>query len=144
VQAEVHSQVAGQRAAAVDPELAAKLGHARIVERKIDARFDAVLIEVEQIEVEVERVPRDLGPGLELEAEQLGLAPSEAAERLVALRLRELLEPADHLRMAEIAGVELIERVPPLTRGKSDELDRAARERPSDVAADLVAPGRIM
>src|SRR5262245_5454196 len=92
----------------------------------------------------LERVPGDLTAGLELEPQEVRLGPGEPPEALVALRVRKLLKPADHLRMPEVARIIFVERIALLAAGQTDELDRSTKERSGDVAAELEGLGRIV
>ena len=127
-------------AAGLDIDFAAHLANGGIVERQVEPGARPAAAEDEQVEVIIERVEADLGAGLEREAGKVGAGPVEPPDRLVALRFGALLEPAADDAVGPLErGVEGLAVA---AVGERDELDRAAGQRPADVAAKLVA-GRL-
>lgn len=110
-----------------------------MVDRQVDPGASPVGAKKEQVILVIELVERNFTTHFDRETAKVGAGPVEPSDCLVALRLRALLEAADYLAIATL--LDGIEGLALAAVGQRDELDRPARERPADVAANLVAWG---
>ena len=140
IDAAVDAQGWRQRLADVHIDLAALLLDRRIGDRKVDADLLAILIDREQVDLVVERVVRRLARPLRTRSRASWTLSSSGGRWSRCARRVVCSKPPFTAASSSIRPVTLdvVVDVVPFPPGRQpDELDRAAGERASDVAAQL-------